>query len=498
MNKRFMIKKLAVTLSSIVLSTSFLFSANALSNPYYNSNANELPDLGASALTVLSIEKEKKLGEIIYNQLQGQTAVLHDPLIREYINSLGNRLVAHSQDVKFPFTFFTINNPEINAFAFYGGYIGVHTGLIANAETESQLASVLAHEIAHITQRHLARRKEAATRRSPLTLAGVIGSILLAAVNPQLMMASMMATTASSQQAMINFTRSNEQEADHIGMNVLATAGFDPYAAAEFFAKLQEKQRYMNKSFPFLITHPLANNRVTDARLRAQQYEKKFFADSLDFLLINARIQGRYHNDSKNLVPLLRDKVKQSKGNRQYAAKYALAIALLDSKQLKEAEKLLDELKTFSPDSLYLLDTYSDLYIAQERPEQYLEELKHAYQLRPNNSVVTLNYANVLMAAKKTEKAIQILEYYLLMKPYDYIAMNLLRSAYKDAENDTRYHITTAELAALRADYVNAISAIERALMSMTEEDRAEVARLEALKIKYRTRQKYIRNIKGV
>ena len=493
-----MIKKLAVSLSSIALSVSFLYSANALSNPNYNNNANELPDLGASALTVLSIEKEKKLGEIIYNQLQGQTAVLHDPLIREYLNSLGNRLVAHSQDVKFPFTFFTINNSAINAFAFYGGYIGVHTGLVANAETESQLASVLAHEIAHITQRHLARRQEAASRRAPLTLAGVIGSILLAAVNPQLMMASMMATTASNQQSMINFTRGNEQEADKIGMNVLATAGFDPYAAAEFFAKLQEQQRYKNKQFPFLITHPLANNRVTDARLRAQQYEKRFYADSLDFLLINARIQARYQGGGKDLVPLLKDKVKQAKGNRKYAAKYALAIALLDTEQLDQAEKLLNELKALSPDSLYLLDTYSDLYIAQERPEKYLDELARSYQLRPNNSVVTLNYANVLLAAKQSEKAIQILEYYLLTKPDDYIATDLLRTAYKDSENTTRYHITTAELAALRADYVAAISAIERALMSMTEEDKAEVARLEALKIQYRTRQKYIRNIKGV
>lgn len=493
-----MLKKLAVTVSTMLLSCSCLFSANAFSDLYSgHSAANELPDLGASALTVLSIEKEKKLGDIVYNQLQGQAAILHDPLIREYLNSLGNRLVAHSQNVKFPFTFFAVNSPTINAFAFYGGHIGVHTGLIAAAETESQLASVLAHEIAHVTQRHLARRKEAANRQTPLTLAGVIGSILLAAVNPQLMLATIMTTGASAQQSMINFTRHNEREADNIGMNVLATAGYDPYAAAEFFAKLQEQQRYKNKSLPFLITHPLADSRVTDARLRAQQYEKRFFADSLDFLLINARIQARYYRDSKNLVALLKDKVKQAKGNKQYAAKYALAIALLDSDQLAESEKILDELKTYSPDSLYLLDTYSDLYIAQKRPEQLLSQLAYAYQLRPNNSVVTLNYANVLLEANKHQKAIQILEYYLLTKPEDYLAMGLLKSAYKKAENMTRYHITDAELAALRADYAKGISAIERALMSMTEEDKAEVARLDALKIKYRTRQKYIRNIRG-
>lgn len=491
--------KIISGLASLCFTTSLLFANAGQANPLaYNTQANELPDLGASALTVLTIEKEKRLGEIIFNQLQGQTAILHDPLIREYINSLGNRLVAHSQDVKFPFTFFAVNSREINAFAFYGGYIGMHTGLIANAETESQLASVLAHEIAHVTQRHLARRKEAANRQTPLTLAGVIGSILLAAINPQMMMATMMATTASSQQSMINFTRTNEREADRIGMNVLATAGFDPYAAAEFFGKLQEQQRYKTKAFPFLITHPLADSRVTDAKLRAQQYEKRFFADSLDFLLVNARIQARYHLDKENLTSILAQKVNNSKGNKQYAAKYALAIAYLDSNELDKAESILKELSALSPDSLYLLDTFSDLYIAQKRPEEYLDELAFAYQLRPNNSVVTLNYANVLIEAGQINKATQTLEYYLLTKPSDYLATSLLKSAYKKAENTTRYHITSAELSALSADYANALGSIDRALMSLTEADKAEVARLEALKIKYRTRQKYIRNIKGI
>lgn len=488
--------KIPALLFSGLLSFSTLFSAASLANNFHS--ANELPDLGASALTVLSIEKEKKLGEIIYDQLRGQTAVLHDPLVHEYINSLGNRLVAHSQDVNFPFTFFTVNSPDINAFAFYGGYIGVHTGLVASAETESQLASVLAHEIAHVTQRHLARRKQAASQQSNMTLAGIVGSILLAAINPQAMIGALMATTASAQQSMINYTRGNEQEADNIGMNVLATAGYDPYAAAEFFSKLQEQQRYKTKQFPFLVTHPLADSRVTDAKLRAQQYEKRFYADSLDFLLINARILARYIYDKDKVVAIFKDKVKQSKGNKLYAAKYGLALALLDTGDIEGSESLLTELDKLSPNSLYILDTLSDIYISKKQPDKIIEKLTYAYQLRPNNSVVTLNFANVLIEAKKTSKATQILEYYLLSKPNDYLAMQLLKSAYKQAENTARYHTANAELAALRADYRTAIESIDRALMSMTAEDKAEVSRLEALKIKYRTRQKYIKNIKGV
>ena len=483
-------------LTSCCISFTILLSAYSFADTY--SSANQLPDLGASALTVLSIDKEKTLGKIIHAQLQGQTAVLHDPLIDEYVNSLGNRLVAHSQDVKFPFTFFTVNSPDINAFAFYGGYIGIHTGLIASAETESQLASVFAHEIAHVTQRHLARRKQAASQQSNITLAGIVGSILLAAINPQAMLGGLMATTASAQQTMINYTRGNEQEADNIGMNVLSTAGFDPYAAAEFFSKLQEKQRYKTKPFPFLVTHPLPDSRVTDARLRAQQYEKQFYSDSLDFLLINARILARYIDDEEQVVEMFEQRKKNSRGNKLYAAKYGLALALLENKKVNESEKILIELEKLSPNSLYILDTLSDVYIAKKQPEKILNKLAHAYQLRPNNSVVTLNYANVLIEAKQEQKAIQVLEYFLLSKPDSYLAMQLLKSAYKVSENTARYHTTNAELAALRADYRVAVESIDRALMSLTEEDKAEVARLEALKIEYRTRQKYLRNIKEI
>ena len=485
-----MYKKIISIFLSSSISFSIFFVASASAN-------NNLPDLGASALTVLSIEKEKQLGEIIFNQLQGRTSFLYDPLVIEYVNSLGNKLVAHSQDVKFPFTFFTVNSPDINAFAFYGGYIGVHTGLIANSETESQLASVLGHEIAHVTQRHLARRKEASAQNSSLTLAGVIGSILLAAVSPQAMVASMMATTAGSQQAMINYTRGNEQEADNIGMNILANAGFDPYAAAEFFGKLQEQQRYQTKLAPFLITHPLADSRVTDSKLRAQQYTKKFYPDSIDFLLMRSRILARYIYNKDDVVEIFEDVVKKQQGNRKFASQYGLALAYLDTGKLLLAKKLLEALELMSPNNLYILDAQSDLYIALKKPGNILEKLTYAYQLRPNNSVVTLNYANVLIKNNDAKKAIRILEYYLLSKPTDFLATQLLRDAFKLDENMVRYHITTAELAALSSDYRGAIKSADLALTVLTSDQTAEVKRIEALKIKYRDRDKYIKNIKG-
>lgn len=486
-----MLKKIQHGIGSLVVTCSILFTSHSFAS------TNELPDLGASALTVLSIEKEKRLGEIIFAQLQGQQSVLQDPLINEYLNSLGNRLVAHASDVKFPFNFFAVQSPDINAFAFYGGNIGVHAGLIAAADTESQLASVLGHEIAHVTQRHLARRKQASEQQSTLTLAGIIGSILMAAVNPQAMMASLMATTASAQQSMINHTRSNEQEADNIGMNILYSSGFDPYAAAEFFGKLQEKQRYRTMLTPFLVTHPMPASRVTDAKLRAQQFEKKFYPDSVDFLLMKERVLSRYIHDKETVIDYYLDRVKKSRGNRQFAAKYGLAIAYLDDDQHQKAKHILQELNKLTRNNLYILDALADVHIGLKQEKAFIPDLAYAYQLRPNNSVVTLNYANVLISAKQHNKAINILEYYLLSKPDDYLATQLLRSAYKANENQFRYHVTSAELAALRADYRSAIKSTDKALSVVDDKNRAEISRLDALKFQYREKQKYIKNIKG-
>jgi len=475
-----------------LLSSILLYSANSMARN------NDLPNLGASALTVLSIEKEKRLGEVIYSELRGQANVLYDPLVNEYINSLGNRLVAHSNDVKFPFTFFTVNSPDINAFAFYGGYIGIHSGLISAAENESQLASVLGHEIAHVTQRHLARRKEASAQQTPLTIAGIVGSLLLAAVNPQAMLATMMATTAGAQQFAINYTRGNEQEADNIGMNVLVAAGFDPYAAGEFFNKLQQQARFKAKMPAFLVTHPMPDSRVTDARLRAQQFTKRFFSDSLEFLLMKARIDARYSERKNAAVEIFEQKVKDSKGNRLFANQYGLALAYVDHEKYDKAERLLQQLEKAAPDNLYILDTFSDLYIATKQLESAERKLKKAYQLRPNNSVVTLNYANVLVANEKPEKAAQLLEYYLLAKPKDYLATQILANAYKTAKNMAKYYATSAEFYALRSDYRSAIRSADRALSVLTKEDKAEISRLEALKIQYRLRLNYIQELKGV
>ena len=197
--------------------------------PAFADPADTLPDMGTSAGSTLSIGQEMQMGDFYVRQLRGSAPLINDPLLVQYINALGMRLVSHADSVKTPFHFFLINNDEINAFAFFGGNVVLHSALFRYADNESQLASVMAHEISHVTQRHLARAMEDQKRSAPLTWVGALGSILLAMASPQAGMAALTGTLAGTRQGMISFTQQNEQEADRIGIQVLQRAGFDPH-----------------------------------------------------------------------------------------------------------------------------------------------------------------------------------------------------------------------------------------------------------------------------
>lgn len=251
--------------------------------------------------------------------------------------------------------FFWINNKDINAFAFYGGHVGVHTGLIAQSDNESQLASVIGHEIAHVTQRHLARRVQNAQDNSALTIAGLITGILATVVAPDAGIAILSASQTQSSLNQLTHSRKAEQEADRFGMNTLYKAGFDPNAASEFLTKLSDQIRFKNKPPAFLLTHPLPDSRVSDVRLRAQQFEKKHYSSSLSYALAKSRVLARYYYTDDTAVAFFQNQLQQSQELDKRAIKYGLAIALLDTKQYQESGKLLDELLAKEPKQLVLL-----------------------------------------------------------------------------------------------------------------------------------------------
>lgn len=261
--------------------------------PIYANNI-DLPDIGTTASSTLTIDQELQYGDAYMRMLRSSHPIISDPVINEYIDSLGHQLVANANDVKTPFTFFMIRDRNINAFAFFGGYVALHSGLFLHAKTESELASVMAHEISHVTQRHLARSMEDQARRSPATLAALAGSLLLAIAAPEAGIAAITATTAGNIQGQINYTRSNEKEADRFGIETLAKAGFDVNAMPRFFSRLADEYRYASTPPPMLLTHPLPEDRITDSRARARSYPERKVVPSIDYNLARARIVARY------------------------------------------------------------------------------------------------------------------------------------------------------------------------------------------------------------
>ncbi|WP_051275293.1 M48 family metalloprotease [Aestuariibacter salexigens] len=453
---------------------------------------NALPEIGVVASDAISLDKEKLIGDAIMRQLRGQAPLISDPLLEEYVQDLGNRLVVEADNAKFPFTFFLINNPDINAFAFFGGHIGIHTGLIVNAQNESELASVFAHEISHVTQRHIARRIQAAQRSTPLQIASMLGGVLLALANPEAGVAAISAGSAAAQQAQINYTRSNEQEADRVGIQMLANAGFDPRGAGTFFEKLAEKYRLVSKPPAFLLTHPLPESRIADARARADSFAPRRVAPSLRFHLAKARIQARYFGDAKRNIEIFQDALDKQRYVFRQAAEYGLALSYLRDEQVEKAELLISKLNNDDPENLFYLDTLTDIGLELKQPDKVLPALKQHAQRTPRNPVVALNLANASIKIGDFDAATQILRDFLLVNPEHYLSYQLLTEAYGENNQMLEMHQSRAEVYALVAAYPRAIDELQHAY-NFAADRHLEKQRIRARIEQFRTAQERLR-----
>ncbi|MGL4639505.1 M48 family metalloprotease [Shewanella sp.] len=461
------------------------FAAGALSlmlltgaaNSFAN---NDLPDLGTAAVNTFSLEKEMVYGDAYMRVIRSSAPILNDPVLSQYLTELGNTLVAHATGVKTPFYFFLLQNDEINAFAFFGGHVGVHTGLFLNADNESELASVLGHEVTHVTQRHLARSLEAQQKTGPATVAGLLGAILLTIAVPQAGMAALATTQALATQSKINYTRLHEKEADRIGMQILVDAGFDPNASADFFGKLASRYRFTTTPPQMLLTHPLPESRITEARDRAHQYPQRYIPDNLNFQLAKARIQVRFSSYSDDAVLSLFEKQlnKQSYTYKE-AALYGKALALFRLKKFAESEKIIDELLSIDSNNLFYIDTKSDLLVERQDHRKAITMLETQRKMKPTSQVINTNLANIYIEAGEPAKAIPLLEDMIFLDKQNQLPYQLLNLAYKKIGNQGMEYFSNAELMALGANYKGAIDQLNFAYRA-SEGNPLQLARIEA------------------
>lgn len=464
---------LFVRLATLFCSASLILALGL--NSSQAQQRSDLPTIGTAAGGTMSIERERLIGDYFMRQIRAQAPMVEDPVLREYLTDLGNKLVLHSNNVRFPFTFFWIQDQNINAFAFLGGYVGVHTGLIEQAQDESELASVLAHEVAHVTQRHIARNMERMEASAPASIAQIVSGIILSLANPQLGMAVLTGSLAGVQQRQINYTRQFELEADRFGMTALAAAGFDPQGAPRFFSRLAAQYRYTTQVPQFLITHPLPESRIADTRSRAEILGRRNLDPSLDFELAKARVRVRYSNSAARDVLLNMEADEHNAAhahqNTRDAARYGQALALFALERYAEADEILQPLHQQDSLNLFYIDTISDVWLAQGKYKETVDFLTRAYMRRPNNQVVTLNLAYAANQAQEYELSVKILNDYLLRNRDDRLAYELLYEAHQRAGNSVSMHEAQAEVHILRGMFELAIEELHNAF-SKTPEDR--------------------------
>lgn len=425
--------------------------------------ASDLPQIGTAGLSVLSLEKEESLGELYTYQLRSQAPMVLDPLVTEYVQALGHKLVSHADNVNYPFDFMVLRVNELNAFAYFGGHVALYTGIIRQAASEDELASVLAHEIAHVTQRHLARKLEQNQKNLPLTIAGIVGSILVGIANPEAGMAGLQASIAANQQFSTNYTRQNEQEADRVGFRTLYTAGFDPSGMASFFEKMVAQYRFVSKPPEFLLSHPLSESRVAEARNRAMQYPPLISQPSLEFQLTKMLIRANYGDEPAKVKGRLESELRHKQYVFEDAVHYGLGLVALQQDENQQALDIAERLIKKAPENLYYKVLKVDALIGLRRAEEAARFLAPEAGIRPNSPVVALNLANAWIYAEKGDEAIKVLEPYLYRHQEDPLAMDMMVKAQAQVKDTGAREFWQAEQLAYRGAFDRAINHFNRA-----------------------------------
>jgi predicted Zn-dependent protease len=407
----------------------------------------ELPDFGDSAGAFISPDQEYKIGRAFVREMRSKGLILDDPELEAYLQGLGSRLASHADTQSNPFDFFVVQSRVLNAFAVPGGFIGVHTGLIQETQSESELAGVLAHEISHVTQRHAARMFEAASRLSIPSAVGMLGAILLGVLAPEAGQAAMAAVAAGQQQYALNFTRANEQEADRIGIQVMARSGFNPQGMPDFFERMQTANRYNDPaSVPeFLRTHPVTTNRIAESRERAEAMKPSRYEENSDFQLMRAKVLVIDAKEPRDAVAYFADTLRAGQYQSESAARYGYALALTAAGDYGKARLQIDRLLEADPENVHFRLAAARLQVAQHSYRTALAIYDGILQDYPDYRPAVLGKVETLLAARDGKTARTVLRDYMTLHGSDTRTYRLLAEAEGMTGSKIESHIAQAE-----------------------------------------------------
>jgi predicted Zn-dependent protease len=359
------------------------------------------------------------------------------------------------------FRFFAVNDPTINAFAVPGGFIGVHTGLILAAESEAELASVLAHEVSHITQRHIPRLLAEDQRTTLPAMAAILAAILLAGHGGE---AAVALTAATLTQRGISFTRGFEEEADRIGVQLLANSGFDPRAMPVFFERMQQLNRVNDTNLPeFLRTHPVTTARIADTRNRAEQYPYRQVPDSLSFQLVRAKLRATGAGDPAAIVRTFAANVTDETSAPSETERYGYAVALLRTRQFDRARAQTRKLVERTPSNAFYRILQAEIELAAQRTDVGLRYYADAYRRDSSYHPLAVNYARALVRGGRAPEAEPILRASLKQRPDDPALHSLLSQSLGALGKTAESHQALAEYHYLNGDAKGAVEQLQLA-----------------------------------
>jgi len=429
-------------------------------------HADGLPDLGELERSGLSVPAEKRLGEKIMREIRRDPAYLDDPEIAGYVSQLGQRLAGNIEGARQPFEFFVVRDPMLNAFALPGGYIGVHSGLILAAHSESELAGVLAHEISHVTQSHLARMFGKQSEIQLVSLLTMAVALLAARSNPDVAIGAAISGQAAGIQQQLNYSRDFEREADRFGLDLMEKAGYDTRGMGSFFERLLQFGRlYENNAPGYLRTHPLTTERITDMENRIAQKPYRQVPDSDEFGLVRSKIRA-YDGTPGDAVADFAAQLKSGKYARETDTRFGYAHALLRDNKIAAAEAELATLRRLKLESPLLETLAAQLRLKRQDVAGALQILRAAAQNYPHARALTYALIETKVSAGGTagaEEALELTQKELQLTPGDARLHVLQAKAYALMGKHMQQHRAQAEAYMVEGQLDPAIEQLELA-----------------------------------
>jgi predicted Zn-dependent protease len=404
-----------------------------------------LPDLGDVSQSEMSPLQERRLGESIMLEVRADPTFSEDPEVTDYLNSVGYKLVGAGPDSRQEFNFFLMVDPQVNAFALPGGFIGINSGLMLTAQSESELAGVVSHEVGHVVQRHFARMLSAQKETQLLALAGLAIAILASRSNSQISQAAMIGSQAGSIQSSLNFTRGNEQEADRVGFQILEKAGFDPSAMAIFFERMLHATRFYETAAPaYLRTHPLTTTRISDMQNRVQNLPYRQVPDSIEFQLMRAKLKAAQDNPGES-VKFFEESLIERKYLSEAASRYGLVEALTRARAYARAAKELQALRKLVPASPIVESQAARLSMAAGDTAAALRTYREGLRNFPGYRALVYNYTDALLRNNQPEEALKLVESRLQYVVSDPRLYQLQSQCYAALKRGMQQHRALAE-----------------------------------------------------